>query len=222
MKKSNGWFEGGINKFGEKFGNVVEKSVSGIAPQSSRKGTLSLTRFVFMDVETTGLDYRKGHRIIELGAVAMKDGQILSEYQSLIHVNVPIPKHVSKIHGITNEMLSDQPGPETVFPDVKSFIADSILVAHNAKFDIGFLRSEFNRLKLSFNNKIFCTLDMSRRRYPRLPNYKLSTVYKHLVGMVEDMFQKPEASGTWPQIRQHRALDDARMVTAIWMAMEGK
>lgn len=167
-------------------------------------------RIIFIDVETTGLDHRKGHRIIEIGAVAMENNQVLSEYQSLIHVDIPIPRHVSKVHGITNEMLIGQPEPENVFPDIKNFMADSILVAHNAKFDIGFLRSEFNRLKLSFNNQIFCTLEISRRRYPCLPNYKLETIYRHLVGTLPADAQR------------HRALADARMVAAIWLAMEGK
>jgi len=169
-----------------------------------------LKRLVFLDVETTGLDPRKGHRIIEIGAVAMENNQIVDEYQSLIHVDFPIPRHISKIHGITNEMLNDQPGPENVFPDVKNFISGSALVTHNAKFDVGFLRSEFNRLKLNFNNQIFCTLEMNRRRYPRLPNYKLETLYRHLVG--------PLPLDT----KRHRALADARMVAAIWMAMETK
>jgi DNA polymerase-3 subunit epsilon len=167
-------------------------------------------RIVFIDVETTGLDPKKGHRIIEIGAIAMADNYIIDEFQSLIRVNRTIPRHVSKIHGITDEMLTDQPGPEDVFPYIKDFISGSILVAHNAEFDLAFLRSEFHKLNLSINNQVFCTLKMSRRRYPRLPNYKLSTVYRHLVG------NHPADA------RKHRALDDARMVAAIWLAMEGK
>ncbi len=93
---------------------------------------------------------------------------------------------------------------------MKNFIADSILIAHNVKFDVGFLRSEFYRLTLSFNNQIFCTLEISRRRYPRLPNYKLETIYRHLVGPLP------------ADIQRHRALADARMVAAVWMAMDRK
>ncbi|HPK52861.1 MAG TPA: 3'-5' exonuclease [Smithellaceae bacterium] len=192
-------------------------------------------KFVFIDVETTGLDHRKGHRIIEIGAVAMKNNQIEAEYQSLIHVDVAIPRYVSKVHGITNEMLTDQPKPENVFPELKEFLADSILIAHNAKFDMGFLRSEFNRLKLSLNNRTFCTLEMCRRQYPRLPNYKLETIYRYLVGPNGDGMRKPAGSGgvgtcygslkgseRVPGSQQHRALADARMVAAIWMEMERK
>ena len=179
-------------------------------------------RLVFIDVETTGLDPAKGHRIIEIGAVAMENEQLVSEFQSLVHVSTPIPRHVSKIHGITNAMLVGQPTPEKIYPEFKDFISDSLLIAHNAEFDVGFLRSEFSRLNLRIQNPSICTLKRSRRRYPRLPNYKLSTVYKHLVGTDGDMFRKPEGIGMCPQIQQHRALDDARMVAAIWMAMEVK
>jgi len=167
-------------------------------------------RLVFIDVETTGLDPRKGHRIIEIGAIAMENNQMISEYHSLIKVNYSIPLHVSKIHGITNDMLHNQPAPEQVYPELNIFIQNSILIAHNAKFDVGFLRSEFNRLNLRLNNQSLCTLAMSRRRYPRLPNYKLDTVYRHLIG------DQPADA------KRHRALDDARMVAAIWLAMEGK
>jgi DNA polymerase-3 subunit epsilon len=167
-------------------------------------------RLVFLDVETTGLDPAKGHRIIEIAAITMENTQLISEFQSLVHVSYPIPLHVSKIHGITNDMLADQPKPEQVYPEVQDFISNSLLVAHNAKFDIDFLRSEFNRLNLRINNQSICTLELSRRRYPRLPNYKLATVYRHLIG------------GQPADAKQHRALDDARMVAAIWLAMEEK
>jgi DNA polymerase-3 subunit epsilon len=197
---------------------------------------LNKERVVFIDVETTGLDPAKGHRIIEIGAIAMENNQTISEFQSLVQVSCPIPRHVSKIHGITNALLAGQPIPEQIYPEFKHFISDSLLIAHNAKFDVGFLRSEFSRLNLRLQNPNICTLEMIRRRYPGLPNYKLSTVYQHLVGMAEDMFRsgdvmrKPKGSASCPRknetcfrkLQQHRALDDARMVAAIWMAMEEK
>lgn len=167
-------------------------------------------RLVFIDVETTGLDPRKGHRIIEIGAIAMENNQSISEFHSLIKVNYSIPLNVSKIHGITNDMLHNQPAPEQIYPELNIFIQNSILIAHNAKFDIDFIQHEFSRLNLIFNNQSLCTLAMSRRRYPRLPNHKLSTVYQHLIG------EQPVDA------KRHRALDDARMVAAIWLAMEGK
>lgn len=177
---------------------------------SSNKTNIFMNRLVFIDVETTGLDPRKGHRIIEIGVIAMENNQIMKEFQTLVQINHPIPRDVSKIHGITNDLLTNQPEPEHVYPQVRDFICDSLLVAHNATFDIGFLQAEFKRFEIKIDNNSICTLELSRRRYPRLPNYKLSTVYQHLVG------EQPADA------RKHRALDDARMVAAIWMAMEGK
>ncbi len=120
--------------------------------------------------------------------------------------------------------------PEEVFPQFYDFIKNSVLVAHNAKFDIGFLKSEFSRHRLSLNHHYICTLEMSRRHFPRLPNHKLGTVYRHLIGMNGDMFQigdvmrKSDGSASCPRNRKqiHRALSDARMVAAIWLAMQGK
>lgn len=165
-------------------------------------------RLVFIDVETTGLDPKKGHRIIEVGAVAMENNQVINEFHSLIQVNYSISRHISKIHGITNKKLCNQPTPEQVYPDLKYFLSDSLLIAHNAKFDIGFLQSEFHKLNLTMNNQNICTLELSRRHYPHLPNYKLNTVYRYLVGK-----QSADA-------KRHRALTDARMVSFIWLAME--
>jgi DNA polymerase III subunit epsilon len=191
-----------------------------------------INELVFFDLETTGLDPKKGHRVIEIAAITMEEGRVMQEYQSLVKTDSVITAHVSKIHGITNDMLRDQPVPSEVYPVLKEIIKDKILVAHNTKFDMAFLRHEFARLGMGINNRTICTLEMSRRRYPRLPNYKLGTVYRHLVGTNGDMLQigdamrKPEGSASCPQqdgkLQQHRALDDARMVAAIWLAMEGR
>lgn len=167
-------------------------------------------RLVFIDIETTGLDPRRGHRIVEIGAIAMVNNQMISEYHNLVQVDYLIPRHVSEIHGITDDMLNNQPLPEQVYPELNHFIQYSLLIAHNAKFDVSFLRHEFDRLNLSFNNRSICTLTISRRHHPNLPNHKLGTVYKHLIG------EQPADA------KRHRALDDARMVAAIWLAMEGK
>lgn len=99
-------------------------------------------RLVFLDVETTGLDPAKGHRIIEIAAITMENTQLISEFQSLVHVSYPIPMHVSKIHGITNDMLADQPKPEQVYPEVQDFISNSLLVAQSSPRAWGCFRSD--------------------------------------------------------------------------------
>ncbi len=166
-----------------------------------------LPRHVVIDIETTGLSPKRGHRIIEVGAIAISDGDPPEEFHSLIKINRKIPIKVKEIHGITDAMLQDKHGADEVLPRLCDFLADSAIVAHNASFDIGFLRHECERLSLPFTNKSVCTLQMSRRFYPHLPNHKLETVYRHLFGKITH------------DIKRHRALDDARMTARIWMEM---
>jgi DNA polymerase-3 subunit epsilon len=170
----------------------------------------SLPQIVFFDLETTGLDPKRGHRVIELAAIAMDKGDITLEYQTFVRTDRQIPKQATEIHGITNEMLSDQPTPGNVYPAFKEIIKGKTLVAHNVKFDMAFLRMEFARMGMQLNNPSICTLEMSRKRLPHLPNHKLGAVYRYLTGKADT------------DIQQHRALDDARMVAAIWAAMEGQ
>jgi len=196
---------------------------------------------IFLDVETTGLNPQRGHRIIEIGAVAMQDRRITGEFSSLVRTDRLIPKQATKIHGITNEMIADQPKPEEVLPEFERFISGSTLVAHNMKFDLSFLKWEYGRLGMGINNSTICTLEMSQKRFTGLPNHKLGTVYRYLIrkdgGILQNwnvMWKFTESGGARtcsenikvpervPGNQSHRALGDARMVAAIWLAMEGR
>jgi len=150
---------------------------------------------------------QRGHRIIEIGAVAIEGGKLAREFSSLIDAGRKIPLQVQRIHGITDEMLRNQPKPDEVISRLRDFLGDSIIVAHNARFDVEFLRHEFNRLSLRLKNRSACTLKMSRQLYPGLSNHRLDTVYQYLFGKIET------------DIRRHRALDDAKMAARIWMEM---
>ncbi len=164
-------------------------------------------RFIAVDVETTGFSPSRGDRVIEVGAVVIESLRIVDEFHSLININQRIPPSAAAVHGITEDMLINRPGPEAVFPQFKEFIKNGVLVAHNAQFDARFLRYEFARLGLAFSSRSHCTLEMSRKRYPRLPNHRLETVCRHLFGQQV------------AEVRMHRALDDARMVARVWMEM---
>jgi DNA polymerase-3 subunit epsilon len=164
-----------------------------------------------IDVETTGLSPGLGNRVIEIGAVAIEKKSILDEFHSLINVRKRIPMSAQLVHGITDEMLIGKPGPSEVFPKFREFIRGSILVAHNAHFDISFLMHEFRLLGLTLENDFHCTLEMSRERYPRLRNHKLETVYRHVCAR-----NRADATRC---TQSHRALGDARMVAEIWMEM---
>ena len=131
----------------------------------------TLGRHVVVDLETTGLSPRHGHRIIEIGAVAVERGAIVDEFTTLIDAGVPIPSTVQAIHGITDEMIEGQPKPEEALPHFYDFIAGSVIIAHNAAFEVTFLRHEFARLKMSLPHRHLCTLEMSRRHFPRLADH---------------------------------------------------
>lgn len=168
---------------------------------------LNSDKYVIFDVETTGFNPQRGARIIEIGAVHIENGNITSEFKSLINCGKAISKQAQKVHGITNEMLFGKPAPEEVLPDFLKFISKSTLVAHNAIFDIGFLRYEFSRLGLGLSNDYICTLKMSRKLFPELENHKLLTLAKHVLGYLPK------------NLHLHRALDDARLTAMIWMEM---
>ena len=106
-------------------------------------------------------------------------------------------------------MLAGQPSPETAFPALHAFLRGSTLVCHNAGFDLGFLRAEFARCGLALPNPYRCTLQLSRRRYPHLPNHRLETVARHILGKIP------------ADLQLHRALADAVITAQVWMAMNG-
>lgn len=164
-----------------------------------------------IDVETTGLNPRRGNRVIEVAVVMLQNGKFVGEFHSLVATNRRISGEASRIHGISNDLLRNQPEPEEVFPALQGILGGHMLVAHNAPFDVAFLRHEFSRLGMTMHNPIvMCTLEISRRRYPQLPNFKLQTVARHLLGELPI------------EHRSHRALDDARLTAKIWLAMGGR
>lgn len=163
---------------------------------------------VSVDVETTGLWPKRGDRVIAVGCARLTGSRITGEFQSLIHTKRPIQQACRGIHGISSKMLAGMPPPEEVFPMLREFIGGAPIIAHNAPFDAGFLRYEFRRLGLSFPNRFICTLDMARKHFPDLPNHRLETVARHVLGKL------PEG------VRPHGALDDARLAALVWMEME--
>lgn len=164
-------------------------------------------RVVVFDVETTGLYPERGDRIIEIGAVAVKEGTFKEEFHSLIYVERHIPMAARKIHGISDAMIEDKPRADEVILGFRTFIGDSVLVAHNARFDVRFLKYEFARLGLRFRNSWLCTKRLAERHCRGLPDYRLDTVYQYLFGELPD------------DVRRHRAMDDARLTADVWMEL---
>jgi len=165
---------------------------------------------VAFDVETTGLSVERGDRVVEIAGVKLMHGRRIGYFNSLVSTGRRISRAAGKIHGIIPEMLEGMPGPDVVFPSFFDFIGRALLVAHNARFDIAFLRHEFRRLGFGLSNPHECTLRMSRRICPELPDHSLSTVYRRLCGEIP------------LGIQPHRALYDACLTAEIWLRMTGR
>lgn len=155
--------------------------------------------FVVFDLETTGLS-SKNDMITEIGAVRVKNGQVVETFSQLVNPQIPIPPKITELTGITNEMVAGMPTIESVIKRFKEFFKDSILVAHNASFDIGFIREKLKAYNITFNNPVLDTLELSRAVFTGLKSHKLNIVAKHLDVSL---------------LNHHRAVDDATATAEI-------
>lgn len=149
--------------------------------------------YVVLDVETTG-GKAGADRITEVGAVKVQRGEPLATFSSLINPERHIPSFISRLTGISNTMVSDAPKFADIAPQLAAFLQGAVFVAHNAKFDYSFIRSEFARCNLPFDMPQLCTVVNMRRYYPGLASYSL--------GKLCAEFDIKLAN-------HHRALDDA-------------
>ncbi len=157
---------------------------------------------VVLDFETTGMYPDRGDRAIEIGAVKLVGNTIEERFQSLVNPGFLITKEIENITGITNLMLQDAPPAETVVEDFNRFISSYPLVAHNASFDMKFLESELNLIGKKRPLNFGCTLQLARRIYPDVINYKLETLIN---------YKQIEQKGQF-----HRALADAEVTAMLW------
>jgi DNA polymerase III epsilon subunit family exonuclease len=166
---------------------------------------LNQTDFVVVDLETTGGKTPQG-RIIEIGAYRISNGSIVSEFQSLINPQVSIPPFVSTLTGISDTMVRSAPLFSEVVNSWLEFAGSSVLVAHNALFDVGALNFEISRVYEGRRmiNPQLCTVSLTRRVIPGLPNYRLHTVAEHL---------------SIPIQNRHRASGDALATALIFIEL---
>lgn len=164
---------------------------------------LAETGFVVFDLETTGAK-APPCRITEIGAYRVRNGQVAEEFHTLINPQTSIPPFITSLTGITDSMVKEAP----VFRDVASqfleFIGDSVLVAHNALFDMGFLNHEIGRVYENYRvwNPSLCTVQLSRKLLPNIENHKLNTVANYF---------------SIELLNHHRASDDARATAHIFV-----
>lgn len=156
--------------------------------------------FTFLDVETTGLSPRTA-RVCEVAAVNFRGPERLGSLAELINPGGPIPLEVSRIHGITDPMVKDSPPFGAVAPRLLALLENSVIVAHNAEFDLGFLEAEFERVGLRFPKlRVVDTLALARKNW-KFASYRLGNIAAEL-GI---------PNGNW-----HRALGDVEMTRAIF------
>jgi len=140
---------------------------------------MSKKTYVVFDIETTGISAAH-HKITEIGAVKIEDGVITEEFHQLIDPGVPVPWRITEITGITDELLAGQPTIGEVLPFFIDFCTDCILVAHNASFDMSFIRSCATEQRLDCTFEVVDTLSLARKHFPMLENHQLNTVANHL------------------------------------------
>ena len=135
--------------------------------------------YVVFDVETTGFNAGAGDQIIEVGAVKIKNGEIISKFSELIDPKRPLSKKITEITGITDEMVKGQRSEEEVIKDFQKYIEDLPLVAHNAKFDMSFLEMAYKKYDLGeISNTIIDTLELSRVLDSGYARHNLSALVK--------------------------------------------
>src|SRR6478672_10826194 len=146
----------------------------------------------FVDLETTGTTSTRD-RITEIGIVRVADGEFIDEWSTLVNPECSIPEDIRVLTGITNEMVRDAPTFAELRREVFERLEGHLFVAHNARFDYGFLRNEFRRLERPFTAEVLCTVRLSRRLFPEAPGHGLDAVVaRHgLDGLFDDAAASP-------------------------------
>ncbi len=172
-----------------------------LTPHADLNRPLQDTQFVVLDLETTGLKPGKS-AITEVAAIRVSHGNLDEEFHTLLNPGQHVPAGITRLTGITDDMLRDQPRVETVFPQFQQFLGLAVIVAHNASFDLGFLNFEVQRLASPpLRNSSVCTLKLARRLLSGIRSRSLDSVAAHL-------------GVSYPT--QHRASADARVTAEIF------
>lgn len=167
------------------------------------KGQDLNTEYIVFDIETTGLSQKK-NKIIEIGAVKVKDGEEIDRFSEFINPEEPIPYSIEQLTSITDEMVMHAPTVDVILPKFLEFCGDDIVVAHNAAFDTGFIKKNAKDLGMKFDNTIMDTMTLSHVLLPELGKFTLDRVCKALNVKNE---------------HHHRAVDDANATAKIFVKL---
>ena len=158
---------------------------------------------IVFDIETTGLSNRNC-KIIEIGAVKIKEGNVLEELDFFVDPETPIPEEITKLTSITDDMVAGQIKEREAIEKFLEFAGDRLLIAHNANFDVGFIRIAADRHGIPFTNTYLDTVGLSRYVNPELKKHKLDVLAEHY---------------NLGDFHHHRASDDAIMLAEIFFVM---
>ena len=161
-----------------------------------------------IDFETTGM-MPGPDRIIEVGAVIVRDGVVAETFCELMDPGFRIPSFITALTGITTAMVRGKPRPEEVMPRLRAFLGDFPCLAHNASFDRRFFTAEMERARHGHDRPFLCSVMLARRLVQGAPNHKIGDLARHL-GL------RPP-----PGTRAHRALADALMTCQLWTHLHG-
>lgn len=172
-------------------------------PVTDSKGQSLDTAYCVLDLETTGFS-PVTEKITEIGIMKIQGGNVTDEFSCFVNPQKPIPARVVEITNITDDMVKDAETIEQVFPKVLDFIEGSVLVAHNAEFDINFLKHNAAALGYGFDYTYVDTLSLAKELFPDYKTYKLGRIAKNL-GITVDV--------------AHRALDDVATTVKVFNVM---
>ena len=161
------------------------------------------TEYCVLDLETTGISHVT-EKITEVGIIKIKNGEIIDEFECFVNPEKPIPQKVQEITHITDEMVKDAETIDKVIPKIIEFIGDSVLVAHNADFDMGYLKYNFEKYGYKFENSYIDTLRLAKSMFPELKKYKLGII-------ADELDIKVDVA--------HRALDDVKTLVQVFNVM---
>lgn len=159
-------------------------------------------RLAFVDLETTG-GTPNGDRITEVAVIQVDETGVI-EWSSLVNPQMSIPPFVQGLTGITNEMVAGAPRFEDLADEIEARLQGRVFIAHNARFDHGFLKQEFLRIGRPFRPPVVCTVKLSRRLFPQHARHNLDSVVARHGLHIED---------------RHRALGDTRAIWQFWQAV---
>ena len=184
---------------------VFEADYLSTQPEPYHATVLRDLEFVVLDVEAAQ-ERKRLARIIEIGAYRVRGGEVLDEFETLVNPETNVPKFLAHLTGISDEMLASAPRFAEIASAFLDFIGDSVLVAHNANFDLPLLNREINRVFPGhrLRNAHLCTVDLARRLVPQLESHRLDSVAAHFqVGIP----------------RRHRAADDALATARVFLRL---